>query len=881
MLLCVKCLHVKNLGGSWILTDSKKGYNLKATVPGGVYTDLTQNNIINDVFYGYNDAKTRWVSKNNWIYTKTFLVEKELVSHSNIILVFEGIDTFSKVFFNNVLIGNTANMFVRYEFNLKPHILLVNNTLRVEFQSPVYTARELFKKQLENYLVPPMCVPPKYNGECHVNHIRKMQASFGWDWGPAFPSMGVWKKVYIEAYNSTVLSDMTVSVTSHDVENNWNISLKIYLKNNDDLFLQGEIRIYMQTDIVNVTEIHKINIRRNADGEYVFVTSLTIPKYHVHMWWPNGMGKATLYELKAKYISPNKKELSEKMRKIGFRTVELVQHDLEKGRSFYFKINNIPIFVKGSNIIPLSILPELGYNSTYIKYILQSVKDVHMNMLRVWGGGVYESDEFYKTADEMGILIWQDFMFACSMYPTTEEFLKNVSVEIQQQVKRLQYHPSIAIWAANNENEVALRQNWYGTSTNFTIYETDYKILYVDTIKTKVLSIDNTRPFLTSSPTNGIQSETEGYVAKDPQSHFHGDVHFYNYLMDGWTQNIYPIARFASEYGYQSLPSVATLLTATNNTEDLQIFDDFLKHRQHRDFGYLEMEILISYQLKLPDIDSPNFYKAFIFYSQIVQAVSVKIETERYRRWRSNSNDIGEGSTMGALYWQLNDVWVAPSWSSIDFKGNWKMLHYYAKDFFAPVIVTTDVNVLNDMDVYVVSDLVKPINDAFLIVNVYKWNSVVPLDTITLKINVLPGMSTKVVTYSLTTLFSKVCQENVFENCFVYFKLEDSNHNKIGPSNYLFPLALKKSKLSKPNLQVVNVAQVDGSGKLFDVKISTDVVSLFVWVEVDGIKGRFSENGFLQVTDSKIIQFFSQTSISLTELRRSLSVTHLLDKEFL
>ncbi|KAK4886003.1 hypothetical protein RN001_002274 [Aquatica leii] len=880
----LSALKEQDLGGVWFLTNIQKGYNLKAFVPGGVYTDLMQNDIIKDVFYGYNDVRTRWVSKSNWNYTKTFTVNTELATQQKILLVFDGIDTFSKIYVNNILVGSTANMFIKYEFNLKTYVIVGTNILRVEFQSPVVVARNLFKKQLENYLVPPICVPSEYNGECHVNHIRKMQASFGWDWGPAFPSMGIWKKVYLQGYNSAALSEITTFLSSDDVKNSWNILFNVYFKTSCDNILQGDLKITIQTEILKITEIYKVNIQKDMNGEFIFSHNLTIPKSYVNLWWPNGYGKPFLYELRAMFVSPDKTEQSEKLLKIGFRKVDLVQNVLEKGKSFYLKINDIPIFVKGSNIIPLSILPELSYNSTHIKFLLQSSKDVHMNMLRVWGGGLYESDAFYKTADELGLLIWQDFMFACSMYPVTEEFLKNVSLEVKQQVRRLQYHPSIVVWAASNENEVALRQNWYGTNTNFSLYKNDFKILYVNTIKSQVLSIDKTRPFLTSSPTNGIQSEMEDYVAKDPQSHFYGDVHFYNYFMDGWNQNIYPINRFASEYGYQSLPSVRTLLTATNNTHDLNIFDNFLKHRQHHEFGYLQMDLLINFQLKLPSESSQAFYKAFIFYSQIVQAMSIKIETELYRRWRSNINDIGEGLTMGTLYWQLNDVWAAPSWSSIDFKNNWKMLHYYAKNFFAPIIITTEMSASKDMNVYIVSDLLKTFHNSLLNIGVYKWNSVAPVYETTIKIDVLPGLAKKVQTYSLRTFFSEIkdkpCEANVLENCFVYFTLTDRNKNKIAPDNYLFPVALKHSRLVAPNLQMVNVSQVDSFGRLFEITIKTDVVTLFVWLDIKDINGRFSENGFLQVTEEKIIQFISTVAISLEKLLQNLSVTHLLNKEY-
>ncbi|KAF2896968.1 hypothetical protein ILUMI_09207, partial [Ignelater luminosus] len=267
----------------------------------------------------------------------------------------------------------------------------------------------------------------------------------------------------------------------------------------------------------------------------------------------------------------------------------------------------------------------------------------------------------------------------------------------------------------------------YGTWKNVSLYKKDYVELYVDTMKKEVLLNDNTRPYLVSSPTNGIKSEEDGYIALNPQSSFYGDVHFYMYILNSWEKRIYPINRFASEYGFQGMPNLDTLLTATNNTKDLDIRSDFLISRQHRPLGYSEITILISYQLQLPNRASKNYYKAFIFYSQIIQAMSVKVQTELYRQWRSDVNDKGKGFTMGALYWQLNDVWAAPSWSGIDFNGKWKMLHYYAKNFFAPIILVGDLISDSRINVYVISDLMETVFNATITVNILRWDSFNPV----------------------------------------------------------------------------------------------------------------------------------------------------------
>lgn len=241
------------------------------------------------------------------------------------------------------------------------------------------------------------------------------------------------------------------------------------------------------------------------------------------LWWPNGYGKQNLYKL-VTHVQIHDYEM-EDVKKIGFRTIELIQDPLDEGLTFYFRVNQLPIFAKGSNYIPGSIFPELSTKQETVLPLLTSVKEANMNMLRVWGGGMYESNLFYELADELGILIWQDFMFACNMYPTTEEFLNSVSKEIFQTVNRLKHHASIALWAGNNENEIALYGNWYGTG-NKEIYKQDYIKLYVDLIKNMVEGLDKTRPFVVSSPSNGLYSDNNGYLGTNPGSNLYGDGKF-------------------------------------------------------------------------------------------------------------------------------------------------------------------------------------------------------------------------------------------------------------------------------------------------------------------------------------------------------------------
>ena len=318
-----------------------------------------------------------------------------------------------------------------------------------------------------------------------------------------------------------------------------------------------------------------------------WTAELRVEKKFVETWWPNGYGDQRLYDLRVVIEDGDLNVVDDKHhRRVGFRTVELVQEPLSQGLSFYFKVNGKPIFMKGSNWIPANVLGK--YNKNDYLDLLWSAKEAHMNMLRVWGGGIYEYDQFYNLADELGILIWQDFMFACAMYPATSSALESVRAEVVSQVRRLQFHASIALWAGNNENEAALRGNWFGTDERFAEYKADYIRLYVDTVREVVREEDPGRGFLVSSPSNGLASEQEDYIASNPYSSLYGDTHYYNYREDNWDWSIYPRTRFASEYGFQSWPAWE-VMEPVSEVWDWSLSSAWMSHRQHHPGGNMEL----------------------------------------------------------------------------------------------------------------------------------------------------------------------------------------------------------------------------------------------------------------------------------------------------
>uniref|UniRef100_A0A182TBK7 beta-mannosidase n=1 Tax=Anopheles maculatus TaxID=74869 RepID=A0A182TBK7_9DIPT len=514
--------------------------------------------VIGSLLEEYNDVNTSWVGETDWIYRTNLSCLKE--EYDYVLLTFHGVDTFASVYLGDKLLGSTENMFLRYRYDVKD--LCDGNTreLRLQFRSSVVEARVRAKERA--LPIVPACPPDVYHGQCHVNLIRKMQASFAWDWGLAAPSMGIWKPVRLEYYSSALIRDLTVSIneTEVDTDERWTIDVGVYLETGlSSVPINGLLTFKIMYRGIVTSALHmdyprgvpladesdqtlSVTNHTDANGECLIKHRLTVRKDAVERWWPNGFGKQTLYSLYVRWedVTVNSVELpnpdtkiSEKVIRIGFRTVQLVQERATDGLMFYFRVNDVPIFAKGSNWIPSSVLPERSYDVNYectitthysiVKFLLYAARDAHMNMLRVWGGGLYESDHFYRMADELGLLIWHDLMFACSMYPSDADFLHTVADEVRQNVRRIQHHPSIAVWATNNENEVALRQNWYKTETNFSTYAAQYTQLYVDVVRPTVMANDPWRTVLLSSPSNGNYRSDGEYIAQNPQDPHYGD----------------------------------------------------------------------------------------------------------------------------------------------------------------------------------------------------------------------------------------------------------------------------------------------------------------------------------------------------------------------
>jgi len=884
-----------NLGSkAWRLRSISGGRNItvQATVPGGVYSDLENAGLIQDLYYRFNDIELRWVGETDWAYSANFDLEDfpdGLLSYANVKLDFQGLDTVSEVLLNGILVGTSTNMFRRYIFDVKQALEPGMNEVEVRFVSPVRYAQAEFEKQAEDHVVPPQCVPPEFKGVCHANHIRKMQASFSWDWGPAAPSSGIWKPVHLLAFNLVRIKYLT-----------WEVSRigSTFIVDITTVLDAGGLE---SLDCVVAVEVHGVpaaleepaHLSRNENGEMEWSTSLQLPTDKVEFWWPNGRGEQVLYDVKLDVSLPTGERIDQVVyeKSLGFRTIELVQEPSEiAGTSFYFKINGEAIFMKGSNWIPAHVLPE-RVTEDYTAELLYSVKEANMNMLRVWGGGIYESDQFYRLADQLGILIWQDFMFACSMYPANSHFLDNVREEVKHQVRRLSIHPSIALWAGNNENEVALRGNWYGTDTNFTVYKEDYIRLYVETVEDEVKKLVKHTPFLLSSPSNGIVNQTEGYIAKNPYSLLQGDVHVYNYRDNNWDPSIYGVPRFSSEYGFQAFPSFEIMETVSQ-AEDWWFGSDWFNHRQHHPGGNLELpwQINLNLYLDLGGLQTETGMQEFLYLAQVYQAESLRVESEHYRRHRSSINEKGEGMTMGALYWQLNDIWPGASWTSLEFGGKWKMSHYFAEKFFADILISPVVET-EVMNVYLVCDTANQ-RAMSLDIRVVDWNLNMKDRT---TINIKEACSTEGATILYSEPLSDIleranCRPGTlditrFGYCALIFELYEEETGVVLSTNHLFNSprslvapgsdvgsGLEKASVRVNRIQSTNQVHTGPYVESYEVEVVSDKPALFVWVEAVGIKGRFNDNGFHMFALERSLLFYAKEYTSVEELELAIQV---------
>jgi beta-mannosidase len=822
-----------DLNGAWKFRQVGKTSWTKANIPSVVQLDLLNAGLIEDPFYGTNEEKITWIELENWEYQKDFEVSEDLLQQETIELVFEGLDTYADVLVNGVSLLQSDNMFCTWRIDCKKQLKAGTNRLNVILKSPIKEKEAAYQNL--GYQLP----AGNDAGSLKVSpFVRKAPYHFGWDWGPRIVTMGIWRPVHLEAYSFSQLQDVYFEQKEVNTERA-DISTHIQL----ELLPSKEETI--QVIVKNGTEIlaqEAINITQGTNT-YQVDFSINNP----NLWWCNGLGNAHLYEFTLEVLKGDQ-ILHTVRKKVGLRKIELIQSPDSIGTSYYFKLNGRPVFMKGANYIPQdNLLPRVSkqdYNKT-----IQNAVAANMNMLRVWGGGIYESDYFYEQCDSAGILIWQDFMFACGMYPSDASFLANVQKEVQQNVRRLRNHACIALWCGNNEMEVAWN-NW-GWQKQFGYSPQDstdiiqgYQTIFNKILPNELAKLNVQQAYVPTSPlSNWGTPENFKHKSMHYWGVWHGREPFENYRTN--------VGRFMSEYGFQSFPSMQTIAYFADSSQ-WSLESVVMKHHQKSYIGNGMIEKhLETYYPK------PSSFPEFVYLSQLTQAYGISLAIQSHRQ--------SKGHCMGTLYWQLNDCWAGPSWSSVDYLGNWKALHYEVRNLYKEILIRAKQDANNQLQIDLVSDKMSLTKGA-LSLEVLNFDGTI-ISAIKEVNLVLPpnqeGLSLK---YDFAHLLGEYNPKKAF------VRLRFTSSSDIYEQLYYFA-APKDLQLEKPNLETTLKAIKGG----YELTLNSTTLIKHLFVQA-GVEGNWTDNFFdLLPNESKTIVLITDNKINLEELQ-FLSINDLISK---
>lgn len=788
-----------SLNDNWLVKSANDSIKLTTNIPNETHFDLCKNKIIPHPFLGDNEKHIQWVADSTWIYEKEFDVDSSFLKNENIELVFDGVDTYSDIYLNDIKILSTDNQFRQWKADVKSIIQPVKNRLRILIHSPF----NIEKHKAEVYGFQPPSDSRIFT--------RKAAYVYGWDWGPRIVTSGLWKPVKLESWNGPRLEDVFIiqdSLTERKAYLTARFEISSNKQTEISLFVFGN-RKYMTTKEGNQT------VEINFEIDYP------------DLWWPNGLGDQKLYKIDCSLMH-NDYCVQTISKKIGLRTIELVQEKDSTGKSFYFKVNGQPVFMKGANYIPIQILGNDVDTNKY-RNLINDVAESKMNMLRVWGGGIFEHDIFYDLCDEKGILVWQDFMFANGMYPADSTMLENITIEATEQIKRLRNHPSIALFCGNNEIAEAWA-NW-GWKKNYSKdqqkkMEDDYNKIFHKLLPDLVNKFFPQTPYWPSSPQ---------YGRGDKRSQFEGDSHYWGVWHDEELFEMYEtkIPRFMSEFGFQSYPSLKTLENWIEK-EDLKFNSPMLQSHQKHPRGN---ELIKKYMER--DYKVPEKFSDFIYVSQLLQAEGIAVGIEAHRR--------AMPFCMGSLYWQLNDCWPVVSWSGIDYEGRWKALQYFVKKSFEPVILSLERN--DDLlNIYLVNDKNESV-EGYLTFRLMNFDGEIKLQAEEYyQIN--PNTAELLRTLDIT-------KYTHIDWSYSFLNIGFNGNLDVDDRNFYF-VKPKDMNLSKPEIKIS--IEKNGNHYILNLVSSTLAKNVFVDCKADG---KFSDNFFdLIPGEEKIIEFYPNEDIS-------------------
>jgi beta-mannosidase len=660
----------------WKFHQEPDGAWYPAEVPGCIHTDLLRNKLIPDPFFGTNEETLQWIGEKNWIYETTFDVPKDALKKETVELVFHGLDTYTEVTLNDSLILNANNMFRTWRADCRKLLLEHGNHMVVRFKN-------VFEETLPKYKAAPFelqAFPNNDQADVKIAmYSRKAQFHYGWDWGPRLITCGIWRPISLEAWDKFKIQDVhiqqqNVSSKSADIISVINILSIREQTISASIFLDS---LNLLTETLHLTPgINKVTRTCHCD--------------HPRLWWTNGLGAQKLYDYQL-CVKDDSGYQDTYSTNIGIRSLDVVREKDSLGTSLMIRLNGIPVFMKGANYIPQDNFQN-RVTKERCEHIILSAAEANMNMLRIWGGGIYEDDQFYDQCDKYGILLWQEMIFACAMYPGDGEFLENVRQEVIDNVVRIRNHPCVALYCGNNENEVAWRQWGWKEKYDPEVqqrYERQSKKLFSDLIPSAIRTADSTRYYHTTSPSAGFNDIAVG----------EGDIHYWGVWHGKEPFETYTstIARFVSEYGFQSYPALSTIAQYADPDDRTLHSRVMVSHqrcmadeRRDKEYGNRLIQWYMDRWYR-----QPKDFPSYVYVSQVLQAEGVKVAMEAHRR--------SMPYCMGSLYWQLDDCWPVASWSSIDYYGRWKALQYAARKSYAPILISP-VQFENNIHIHIVSD---------------------------------------------------------------------------------------------------------------------------------------------------------------------------------
>ncbi|MCW8329219.1 glycoside hydrolase family 2 protein [Photobacterium sp. SDRW27] len=811
------------LDGEWQLSSPQHPHiSIPCQLPGDIHSALLRAEKLPHPYLGCNETEVQWVGESDWRLTRTLYLDNDTLSAQAVDLCLGFVDTMAAIRINGKNVLQCTNMFRQYRQDIRPFLKSGENQIEIE----LFRNDQEAAKQAERLPFPvPWAVGN--NQIPHMNTLRKTQCHAGWDWGICLLVSGIYQSISLIPVHQTRLQHVRTTQQWHD-----NGSCDLTITTHYEVLTPRQAQT-LQVEFDQ--QSHEIHLPADSIGKHQHQYQIHIaqPKH----WWPAGYGRQHLYPLKVKL---NNHTIA---KKIGLRKLELETLNDDIGTSMTFKVNDVAIMAKGANWIPLDALPAEHTDKRY-RQLLEDAVAANMNMIRVWGGGMYEHDIFYELCDELGLLVWQDLMFACALYPSTPEFLQDVEAEVRDQIHRLGDHPSLALWCGDNEVIGAI--GWYPESkNNREKYVVNYDRLN-RTLATVVEQEDPTRRFWASSPCNGELDFGDAW--HDDNS---GDMHFWDVWHSGKSFDAYHSVkpRFCSEFGFQSWPSLPTVTTYAERDDWNVTSPTFEQHQKNSRGNSIITEMFTRY------FRFPNSFENMLYLSQVQQALAIKTASEYWRAHKAHCR--------GILYWQLNDCWPVSSWSSIEYTGRWKQLHYHTKRFFAPQLATF-IKDEQALTLHLISDSQHDIQLEGRVLQI-SWEGEVinqwPINVTIEADQAMPAWQLASTEYDNEAKIS-------------FFHVILHTDEQVIENSY-YPALFKHADLQKANIQW----QIESDEQGLLVSLDCDAPALFVHLEYEG-SGRFDDSSFTLLPSSlsggtKLVRYTGPASKQ--ELAQGLTVYHLRD----